>query len=185
MQKNVAGQKWVVFAFNRGNQAPVAGDAANITAKVRKDHGSAAALADTSPTEIEDGYYEFDLAQAETNADHLHLLPESSTSGVQVIGVPGTLQTVPTRFTALSVNASGQVPVSNANSVADAVLARDVSSANPSAEEHSLRFLVLMHTEADLTSNSGYLTVFDTTGAQIAAKAVTTSPSADRITGVS
>lgn len=93
IKKNTAGQKWLVFAFNRTNNSPVTGDAANITAKIRKDYGAATATNDVNPTEIEDGYYEFDLTQAETNADVLDLLPESSTGNVQAIGVPARIFT--------------------------------------------------------------------------------------------
>jgi hypothetical protein len=93
LAKNAANQTWLVFAFNRLNNVPLAGDAANITAKIRKDFGTATATNDTNPTEIEDGYYEFDLTQAETNADVLDLLPESSTANIQVIGVPGRIFT--------------------------------------------------------------------------------------------
>jgi hypothetical protein len=93
MQKNTSGQKWLVFAFYLSGGAPVTGDAANITAKIRKDNGTATATDDVNPTEIEDGYYEFTLTQEETNAYTLDILPESTTSGVQVIGVPGRVFT--------------------------------------------------------------------------------------------
>ena len=46
MQKNVAGQKFRVFAFNATTNLPVAGDAANITAYISKDYGTVTALAD-------------------------------------------------------------------------------------------------------------------------------------------
>ena len=88
MFKNVASQKVAVFAFNRTTGAPVTGDAANITAKVAKDWATAAATNDTNPTEVEDGYYTFDLTQAETNCDALLILPGSATSDVQVIAQP-------------------------------------------------------------------------------------------------
>ena len=94
MKKNTAGQKWRVFAFNRNTGEPVTGDASNITATIAIDHGSATALDDTNPTEIEDGYYLFDLTRAETNGGVLDLYPQSSTSDVQVVGVPGTVYTV-------------------------------------------------------------------------------------------
>ncbi|MCH2074816.1 MAG: hypothetical protein MK130_08155 [Puniceicoccaceae bacterium] len=109
MQKNVASQKWLVFAFDRTDNTPKTGDAAQITAKVRKDYGTATAVGDTNPTEIEDGYYEFDLTQAETNANVLDLLPESSTSDIQVIGVPGRVFTTPPNFFALGIEADGDL----------------------------------------------------------------------------
>lgn len=98
MQKNTAGQKWYVFAFDRTTSSPVTGDALNITAKVSIDYGAATALGDLNPAEVEDGYYMFDLTQAETNGDHIAILPESTTPNVVVIGAPATQQTVPNQF---------------------------------------------------------------------------------------
>ncbi len=92
LKKNVAGQIWVVFAFDASG-VPVTGDAANITAKIGKDGAALAATNDVNPTEDESGYYIFDLTQAETNADHHRLVPVSATGSVQVIGVPGTQTT--------------------------------------------------------------------------------------------
>lgn len=88
MYKATAG-KWTVFAFDRTDNSPKTGDAGNITANIRIDGGSADAVDDTNPTELEDGYYVFDLTAAETNGDHLVLCPQSSTGNIQVIGVPG------------------------------------------------------------------------------------------------
>ena len=106
-QKNVAGQKWLVFAFNETDNTAKAGDAAQITGKIRKDHAGATAITDTNPTEIEDGYYEFDLTQAETNADILDILPESSTGNIQVIGCPARVFTVPPNFADMGIEADG------------------------------------------------------------------------------
>ncbi len=83
--------KWRVFAFDLTTGEPVTGDAANITAKLSIDYGTATALADTNPTEVEDGYYRFDLSESERDGSHFELFPESSTNDVQVIGVPGYL----------------------------------------------------------------------------------------------
>lgn len=97
MQKNTASQKWVVFAFqdeggtNPGE--PVTGDAANITANVRIDGGAANAVDDVNPTEMEDGYYIFDITAAESNGDLILIAPVSATANVNVIGVPGALYT--------------------------------------------------------------------------------------------
>ena len=93
MYKNTGSQSWYVFAFNMTNSNPVTGDAANITAKISKDGNTAAATNDVNPTEIEDGYYKFDLTQAETDADHIIIFPESGTSNVQVIGSPASIYT--------------------------------------------------------------------------------------------
>lgn len=95
LRKNQADQRFTVFAFDRTNNVPVTGDAANITAKIRKDYGTPAATNDVNPTEIEDGYYDFLAATAETNADVIDVFPESSTADVQVIGVPAKIFTVP------------------------------------------------------------------------------------------
>ena len=108
-QKNVTGQKWMAFAFNRTDSTPKTGDAGNITAKIRKDYGTATGTNDANPTEIEDGYYEFDLTQAETNADVLDLLPESSTADIQVIGISGRVFTVPPNFSDLGIETDGDL----------------------------------------------------------------------------
>lgn len=94
MYKNVAGQKLRVFAFNVTTNRPVLTDGANITCKVSKDNDNPVALGDTNPTEVEDGYYLFDLTQDETNANTLDFYPESSTDNVVVIVPNFTRQTV-------------------------------------------------------------------------------------------
>lgn len=115
MLKNTANQKWIVFAFDSTTGLGKTGDAANITANLRKDYGSANALADTNPTELEDGYYAFDLSQAETNADHLLLCPASSTENIVVIACPAVIFTEPTGrkypATLAAADVSGNVPV--------------------------------------------------------------------------
>lgn len=99
MFKNVAA-KFIVFAFDATTNVPKTGDAANITAYVSKDYGSVTVLGDTSATEMDatnaPGYYLFDAAQAETNADCLHISGKSSTSNIKVIGAPAVLYTRPT-----------------------------------------------------------------------------------------
>lgn len=84
MQKNTAGQKWVVYAWDTTDDSPKTGDADNITADLQIDDGEATALHDTNPTELGDGYYAFDLTQAETNGDLLLLVPVSLTANIQV-----------------------------------------------------------------------------------------------------
>lgn len=76
-----------VFAFNRTNNAPVVGDAAQITCRVSLNGGARVALADTNPTETEDGYYLFDITAAETNGITADFYPESASANVQVIPV--------------------------------------------------------------------------------------------------
>ncbi|MFW9871901.1 MAG: hypothetical protein ACFFG0_02285 [Candidatus Thorarchaeota archaeon] len=109
MQKNVSSQKWVVFAFDRTDNTPKTGDAANITAKIKIDSAAAAAITDTNPTEIEDGYYEFDLTQAETNGNRLLILPESSTADIQVIGCPAVAYTNPPNYQTLGIESDGDL----------------------------------------------------------------------------
>lgn len=98
MQKNVAGQKWQVFAFNRTTNQPVTGDAANITADIRIDGGAANPVDDVNPTELSGGYYIFDITQTESNGDLLSIIPVSATADVQVIGCPAAQPTVPPGF---------------------------------------------------------------------------------------
>jgi len=91
--KNIASQKWIVFAYNVTTGLPETGDAANITAEISIDGAAGSATNDVNPTELEDGYYVFDLTQAETNGDLLTILPESTTSNIVVIGAPATAYT--------------------------------------------------------------------------------------------
>lgn len=115
MIKNTADQKWIVFAFDATTGLAKTGDAAQITANLRKDYGGAAAITDTNPTELEDGFYAFDMAQAETNADHLLICPASSTANIVVIGCPSVIFTEPTgrKYPAslAAADVSGNVPV--------------------------------------------------------------------------
>lgn len=113
MEKNTAG-KWIVFAYGLPDHAtlagePVTGDAANITANIRIDGGAANAVDDLNPTELEDGYYVFDITAAEANGDLLSIHPASSTANVQVIGVPGAVWTRPPNFNALGIAADGDL----------------------------------------------------------------------------
>lgn len=102
MQKNVASQKLILFAFTPADGLPKTGDAANITPYVSKDYGAVTAITDTSASEMDatnaKGYYLVDLAQAETNADTLLFSAKSATAGVVVIAVPATVFTTPASF---------------------------------------------------------------------------------------
>ena len=88
MKKNVASQKWFVYAIDVTTSLPKTGDLANITAKLSKDGATGAALGDASPVELESGWYVFDLTQAETNYDSLALIPISGTANIEVMGMP-------------------------------------------------------------------------------------------------
>ena len=116
MQKNVAGQKWVVYAWDTTGPTPKTGDASNITANLRIDGAGANAVDDTNPTELEDGYYIFDITQAESNGDLLLIAPASATGNIQVRGVPEALYTssfAPGDFAVtLTINDTGGSPIS-------------------------------------------------------------------------
>lgn len=94
MFKNVAGQSYRVFAFDRQTNQPVTGVSLTITAKVAKDFGSPVATTTTNPSEVEDGYYLFPLTQAETHCDDLAIYPESSQGKVIVLGCPASVHPV-------------------------------------------------------------------------------------------
>jgi hypothetical protein len=116
VNKNVAGQKVTLLAINTSTNAPVTGDAANLTAYVSKDDGAVTVLADTSATELDatnaPGLYSFDLAQGETNANKLIFSGKSATANVKLI--PVTVYTRPANFQALSIDASGLVDLMQA-----------------------------------------------------------------------
>lgn len=116
MQKNVAGQKWVVFAWDTTDLSPKTGDAANITANLRIDGAAANPVDDTNPTELEDGYYIFDITQTESNGDLLLIAPASSTGNIQVRGVPESIYTssfTPGDFeVTLTIRTTGGTPIS-------------------------------------------------------------------------
>ena len=99
MFKNTA-SKFIVFAFDSTTNLPKTGDAANITAYVSKDYGTITVLADTTATEMDatnaKGYYLFDAAQAETNADELTITAKSATANIVVVGAPARITTIPT-----------------------------------------------------------------------------------------
>jgi len=115
MKKNVASQKWTVFAFDVTTGLPKTGDAANITGNLRLD-GTQNAIDDTNPTELERGYYQFDITQAESNADYIVMCAVSSTANIQVVGCPGALYTDPVYYqlnnsiTELSAGAPSATP---------------------------------------------------------------------------
>lgn len=102
MQKNVASQKLIVFAFDSTTNLPKTGDAANLTAYVSIDYGAVTVLGDTSATEMDatnaKGYYLFDLTQGETNGNTLLFSAKSATANIVVVGAPAAIQTVPSSF---------------------------------------------------------------------------------------
>lgn len=90
----------MVFAWDTTTGVAKTGDAANITAYVSKDYGAVTVLGDTAATEMDatnaKGYYLFDAAQAETNADVLMVSGKSATANIAVIGAPAVIFTRPT-----------------------------------------------------------------------------------------
>jgi len=111
LQKNVASQKWVVFAFDDTDNSAKTGDAGNITANLRIDGAAADGVDDTNPTELEDGYYIFDLTQGETNGDYILICPASTTANIQVIGCPMAAWTMPPYFSSFSIDSNGRIDV--------------------------------------------------------------------------
>jgi hypothetical protein len=115
MFKNVA-TKIALFAFTPADGLPKTGDAAQLTAYVSKDYGAVTVLADTTATEMDatnaPGWYLFDVAQTESNADALLFTAKSSTSGVKIVGQ--YVFTTPNRFTTLVIDAAG---LADANAV--------------------------------------------------------------------
>jgi len=112
MFKNVA-TKLAIFAFDTTTGAPKTGDAANLTAYVSKDYGTVTVLADTSATEMDStnakGWYLFDLAQGETNADALLFTGKSSTANISLVGQ--LVFTTPANFSSTSIDSNGRVDV--------------------------------------------------------------------------
>lgn len=112
MFKNVA-SKLAIFAFDTTTGAAKTGDAANLTAYVSKDYGAVTVLGDTSATEMDatnaKGWYLFDLAQAETNADACLFTGKSTTANISLVGQ--LVFTTPANFSTLSVDSNGRVDV--------------------------------------------------------------------------
>jgi len=104
MQKNIAGQKWIVFAFDSTTGLAKTGDLLNITANLRLDGGAANPIDDTNPAELEGGYYAFDLTDVETNGNMIVICPSSVTANIVVVGVPGAVWTEPTGGVATALN---------------------------------------------------------------------------------
>jgi hypothetical protein len=119
MEKN-RNNKWTVFAYGGPGHAsvglPITGIAANITANIRIDGLGPNAIDDVNPTELEEGYYVFDITAAESNGDLLTLIPSSNIPFVIVLGVPGAMWTRPANFNDFSVDATtGRVDVQKIN----------------------------------------------------------------------
>lgn len=111
-----------VFAFNHNTAHPQTGDAANITCKVSLNGGARNALADTNPTELEDGYYLFDITAAESNGVTADFFPESSTNNIQVICVEHNRYLLPE---------GGAATLANQNTIISAISGASVTLVSP------------------------------------------------------
>ena len=91
MYRNMA-QIWTVFAFDETTGIEKTGDTL-ITAKISKDGGIADSLTAANLTELEAGYYTLDISAAESDAQHLSIIPISTTNNIQVVGSPASITT--------------------------------------------------------------------------------------------
>ena len=111
MERNVAGQKLTIFAFDSTTGKAKTGDAANITCYVSKDDGAVTVLADTTATEADatnaKGIYLFDLAIGETNAIKCVYTGKSATANIEI--TPLILYTDPVKYTLMVIDAAGLV----------------------------------------------------------------------------
>lgn len=157
MFKNVA-TKIALFAFDTTTGAPKTGDAANITAYVSKDYGSVTVLGDTSATEMDatnaKGWYLFDVAQAETNADALLFSGKSSTSNISIVGQ--FIFTTPANFSSLSVDSNGRIDVIKVAGTTQT--AKDIGGAVPAVAAGASGGLLISGSNAG-TTTFGALTV--------------------------
>lgn len=113
MLRNVSGQKWRVYAYDRTTGEPKTGDAANISARITKDFGTPAATNDTAPTEVdstnEPGYYDFTILQAESIAHTVSLSAKSSTADITVIACPPVQNPIPQYLSLLGIESDGDL----------------------------------------------------------------------------
>ena len=109
IEKNKAGQKVAVFAYNTYYGTGVPNDENNITAYISKDFGTPTGLNDLHPVPLSTlycpGTYVFDLTQVESSGSVLYITPSSS--GVDVSIDPIQIFTYPANFSGLSINENG------------------------------------------------------------------------------
>ncbi|GAG23143.1 unnamed protein product, partial [marine sediment metagenome] len=120
MLRNVASQKWRVYAFDATDGSAKTGDAANITAKLSKDGAALTATNDEFPTEEEAGWYYFDLTQAESHYASVEIVAVSSTADIEVVGSPSRQDPVPQYNSLLGIESDGDI--TKANLVANTTL---------------------------------------------------------------
>lgn len=211
MIRNTASQKVQLFAYDYSTGAPKTGDAANLTAYLKKDSGALTALTDTSATEISatnaPGWYEFDVSQGETDAVDLLFTCKSSTANVVVVGFRTT--TVPANFALTSIDSSGRLDVAKAagtawasgaivagalaaaacDKIADHGRRRTQANVEASSDGDAVSLGSLYgQIQADQESalSAGTLTVYKTDGTtSLGTKTVTSDPAAEPVTGIS
>jgi hypothetical protein len=114
MFKNVSLQKLTVFAWDVTTNLPKTG-LTDIVVYIQQDGGTTTALTDVTATEQSSshakGYYDFDITQAETNANKIVVTAESPTANVQVIGAPAVIFTRAANSSTLLIDANGRVDV--------------------------------------------------------------------------
>ncbi len=187
MNKNVANQKLIVYAFDSNTNLPKTGDASNLTAYVSKDWGAVTVLGDTSATEMDatnaKGYYLFDLTATETNATCLLFSAKSGTANVVVLGMPATQYTLPANF-ALGVISSGGVADANAVQFAGQTITAAAGVTVPSSIASPTN--ITAGTITTVTNLTNAPTVGDLTAAMIASvttAATAATPTAAAVTG--
>jgi hypothetical protein len=169
--KNQAGQGVYLLAQDANGNAK-ASDAANISATISRDGGTASATATAHPTEIGGGVYWLPLAQAETNGNAFAVIPSSSTSGVTLdpiicftgagtipfvaAGAAGGLPTLGTGSGQINP-AGGKVPATIAASDVTGNLAADLQTIKTQAVTASAPVTVLasVGTAATSTAQTG------------------------------
>ncbi len=187
MNKNVANQKLIVYAFDSNTNLPKTGDASNLTAYVSKDWGAVTVLGDTSATEMDatnaKGYYLFDLTATETNATCLLFSAKSGTANVVVLGMPATQYTLPANF-ALGVISSGGVADANAVQFAGQTITAAAGVTVPSSIASPTN--ITAGTITTVTNLTNAPTVGDLTAAMIASvtsAATAATPTAAAVSG--
>lgn len=116
MLRNVATQKYRVYAWDATTGLAKTGDAANISAYIQIDDGAGAATNDTAPSEVsstnQPGYYDFDLTQAETNGAKVSLSPKSATANIVVVACPPVIYTRAQYASLEALDSSGRGDIS-------------------------------------------------------------------------
>lgn len=185
MNKNTAGQKLTIFAFDYSTNAPKTGDAANLTAYVTIDDGTLTALTDTSATEIDatngKGLYTFDLTQAETNGTKLVFSAKSSTANVSI--VPQILYTHPANFSLTSIDGNGRLDIIKVAGTTQTAGALALEASVQSVLTKLLKYvqLILRKDAAIATDNATELTAINANGGSGAGAFANTTDSTEAL----